>query len=167
MLRCFDGRRFSGQATVEAAFLIPVALAVILLAVQPGILLFNRMVMEAAAAEGCRVAETLEPGCGQVARDYVLRRLEAVPCVDVFHAGQWTVEVSGDSGAATASVRIVHEVRPLPLAGMGLGFAGSLTPGGLYRQEAFREEPVRDTWVMGSELGSDPAAWVERWEEAA
>ena len=40
-----------GQATVEAAFLIPVLFTVLLLSVQPGMVLYDRMVMRAAASD--------------------------------------------------------------------------------------------------------------------
>ena len=43
----------SGQATVEAAFLLPVLFVGLLLLMQPGILLYDRLVMQAAASEGC------------------------------------------------------------------------------------------------------------------
>ena len=39
-----------GQATVEAAFLIPVLFTVLLLSVQPGMVLYDRMVMRARQA---------------------------------------------------------------------------------------------------------------------
>ena len=38
----------SGQATVEAAFLLPVLFVGLLLLMQPGILLYDRLVMQAA-----------------------------------------------------------------------------------------------------------------------
>lgn len=41
-----------GQSTVEAAFALPIILACVLLLIQPGIILYDRMVMRAAAAEG-------------------------------------------------------------------------------------------------------------------
>ena len=48
----------SGQATVEAAFLLPVLFVGLLLLMQPGILLYDRLVMQAAASEGCRLLAT-------------------------------------------------------------------------------------------------------------
>ena len=44
-----------GQATVEAAFLIPVLFTVLLLSVQPGMVLYDRMVMQAAVSDACRL----------------------------------------------------------------------------------------------------------------
>ena len=42
---------FPGQSTVEGAFLIPVILLMLMLLIQPGILLYNRVVMQSAAEE--------------------------------------------------------------------------------------------------------------------
>lgn len=73
--------RMKGQATVEAALLIPALLISLLLLIQPGILLYTRMVMEGAAAEGCRVlatASSLEENTATV-EDFVKRRLASVP----------------------------------------------------------------------------------------
>ena len=44
-------REDTGHATVEAAFALPIALALVILLVQPGILLYDRIVMQQAAAE--------------------------------------------------------------------------------------------------------------------
>ena len=49
-----------GQATVEAAFALPIALLLVLLLVQPGILLYDRIVMQGAAAEACRLLATTD-----------------------------------------------------------------------------------------------------------
>ncbi len=48
-----------GQATVEAAFAVPVLMVLVLVLVQPGIILYDRIVMEGAAAAGCRLLATL------------------------------------------------------------------------------------------------------------
>lgn len=157
-------RQVSGQATVESAFLIPVVLLGMLLAIQPGILLWNRLVMESAVAQGCRVVETLEAGKAEQAQAYVERRLDAVPDIDLFHAQDWEVEITGDASTQNVSVRVSHAVRPVPLIGVAMGFAGMLD-GGLLKQEAACEKSARDTWLMESEHGSDLAAWQSRWED--
>lgn len=158
-------RSASGQATVESAFLIPVVLLGMVLALQPGILLWNRLVMEAAAAQGCRVVETLEAGKAESARQYVERRLEAVPALDIFHAREWKIDIAGDASSERVSVRISHAVRPVPLVGAALGFGGFLE-GGLITQEAACEKRVRDEWVMQSEFGPDMGSWQSRWEDS-
>lgn len=164
-VRTLPHRRASGQATVESAFLIPVVLLGMVLALQPGILLWNRLVMESAAAQGCRVAETLEAGKAESVQEYVERRLAAVPGLDIFHARAWSIEVAGDASTECVSVRISHAVRPVPLVGAALGCAGFLE-GGLIKQEAACEKRVRDEWVMRSEFGPDMRSWQSRWEDS-
>ena len=72
---CFRGTR--GQVTVEAALLIPALLLGLVIAVQPGIVLFDRVVMESAAAEGCRALETASAADEGEVVEYVQRRLGA------------------------------------------------------------------------------------------
>ena len=84
MGRLWSLREESGQSTVEAAFALPVLMVLFLLLLQPGIILYDRIVMEGAAAEGCRlIATAADPG--QVEEDYIRRRLSAVPQADIFH----------------------------------------------------------------------------------
>ena len=52
--------RERGQATVEAAFGIPIVFLLVLLLAQPGIVLYDRMVMASAASEACRLLATGE-----------------------------------------------------------------------------------------------------------
>lgn len=157
----------AGQATVEAAFLMPVILLAMLLLAQPAIVLYDRAVMEAAAAEGCRMLETLAPGDEDAARAAVERRLDAIPDAPIFHSGGWTIELSGGEGQEYASVRIEHALEPLPLMGVGMGFLGLTGPGGLFTHDAFRQTEVVDAWVVESRLGADAEAWTGRWEEKA
>ena len=84
-----------------------------------------------------------------------------------FHAGQWMVEVSGDEGAETLSVRIRHAVKPLPLAGVALRIAGFAGQGGLCWQEVNVQRTARDEWIMQSDLGPGPEEWMLRWEGGA
>ncbi|MBQ9069707.1 MAG: pilus assembly protein, partial [Eggerthellaceae bacterium] len=53
-----------GQATVEAAFAIPVLFVLLLMLVQPGIVLYDRIIMRHAAAEGCRLLATRSVSSG-------------------------------------------------------------------------------------------------------
>lgn len=63
-----------GQSTVEAAVALPVVFLLVLLLVQPGIVLYDRMVMAGAAAEGCRLLATSD-GDAATCEEYVRRRL--------------------------------------------------------------------------------------------
>lgn len=163
---CFRGTR--GQATVEAALLIPALLLGLVIAVQPGIVLFDRVVMEMAAAEGCRALETASAADEGEVVEYVQRRLGAVPAVSAFHEGLWDIEVqgAGQSGQCV-SVRISHGYRPLPLVGQGMGLLGLVGGNGLVRQEVFREMSIHDEWALESEFGLSYESWIDRWEEKA
>ena len=55
---------------MEGAFAIPLVFLLLLLLLQPGILLYDRMVMNAAAAEGCRMLATRSADAGVDAAAY-------------------------------------------------------------------------------------------------
>ena len=81
----------SGQSTVEAAVLLPVLFVVFGLLLQPAILLYNRCIMNTAAAEACRLVAT-SSGDDASTRAYIEHRLEAIPKVPIFHADEtWNI----------------------------------------------------------------------------
>lgn len=141
----------SGQATVEAALLVPVVLTLVALLVQPACALYTRSVMAGTAAEVARLVATTRGSDGDV-RDYALRRLAAVPDVSVFHEGgpeAWEVEAEGPGDDGRVTVRIEGSVRPLPLLG---ALVSALGPSGdgcvTLRAEATLD--ARSEWVRGS-----------------
>lgn len=146
-----------GQASVEAAVLIPSLLVVVALLVQPTCLLYTRSVMSGTAAEAVRLAATSSSTDEVVA--FVKRRLKAVPEVSVFHAGgeaDWSVSVSG-TGTARPRVEISGHARPLPLtAAIAGAVAGSDGSGVVLKVE--KEADARAGWVQGAY--SD---WVGMW----
>ena len=156
-------RESAGQATLEAALLLPVMLLGMLMALQPAIILFDRAVMEAAAAEGCRLLETLAAGSEENARAFVERRLAGVPDAEAFHVGEWTVYLEGNEGSERVLVRIRHALKPVPLVGVGMRLVGFADGGGLYWQEVEVAKEAKDTWLMESKHGPQPADWIERW----
>ena len=86
------------QATVEAAVLLPSFLILMLLALQPVCILYTRGVMESAAAETARLMITSEAESKASLKAFALRRLAAVPDVEIFHAGgplSWDIELVG------------------------------------------------------------------------
>lgn len=96
------------------------------LLMQPGILLYDRLVMNAAASEACRLLATKTDAAGDMAESceaFVRRRLGAVPPVSCFHVHEggcsWEVRLEGDEGSDEVRVSIVNEARPLPLIGVG------------------------------------------------
>lgn len=155
----------SGQASVEGAFLIPVILVLLMLLIQPGILLYNRMVMMSAAAEGCRVLATQGSSQNQAAcEEFVRRRLGAVPEQDNFHVHSggctWEIVFQGGDSSSTVSVEIRNQVDLLPLFDLGAGLMGALNGSGHYQQKVVVERNTYASWVSSNELGLDPGAWV-------
>lgn len=146
----------SGQATVEAALVIPVVLMLVALLVQPACVLYTRSVMAATAGELARVLATARGSEGDL-RDYALRRLSAVPDVSVFHEGGWDVETEGPGSDGRVSVSVEGRVRPLPLLGAIVAAFGR-TEGGCV---VVRVETVADTrsdWIGGSY-----EEWIQMW----
>lgn len=149
--RCTDWlAEASAQATVEAAILLPSFLTVLLLALQPVCLLYTRAVMESAAAETARVAATYEGEEGDALRGFALRRLEAVPDLEIFHTGGmegWHIDASGAGG--TVRVEIQGWVSPLPVLGAFVGVFGERNPQGDVSLRVEVEYDARAEWVSG------------------
>lgn len=150
----------SGQATVEAALLVPVVLTLVVLLVQPACALYTRSVMAGTAAEVARLVATAR-GSDEDVRDYALRRLAAVPDVPVFHEGgpeAWEVATEGPDDAGRVTVSVEGRVRPLPLLG---ALVAALGPSGdgcvVLRAETSLD--VRSDWVRGSY-----EEWIGIWD---
>lgn len=152
----------SGQSTVEAAWAIPVLMLLMLLLLQPGIILYDRIVMEGAAAEGCRLLATAA-NPGRVEDDYIRRRLSAVPQADIFHVHTtgctWDVVMDGDERCQEVGVRISTELRPLPLIDAFCNLFNMANDAGNLTIEVERRMRTKSQWVMESPDGSDPAGW--------
>lgn len=150
-----SSRTDAGQATVEAAFLIPVLFVVMLMLIEPGIILYDRMVMDGAAAEACRLLATKCTAGGFDEDDYravIARHLGAIPQQDLFHihGGDCTYDVrmTGDESAGTVAVEIDNEIRLLPL----FDAAGALTgiaPDGRYKISVRQQASTKPTWYEG------------------
>ena len=160
-------RNTSGQATVEAAFAIPILMLLVLLLVQPGVILYDRIVMEGAAAAGCRLLATLPESDIELCEEFVLRRLGAVPPHDFFHVHDggctWEVELAGGEGASRVEVTISTEVKPLPLIGSAVLLAGGGNERGNLVVEVSSSMPTQPAWALGSRPSTDPADWVGAW----
>lgn len=159
-----------GQSTVEAAYLLPVLLLLFLLLLQPGICLYNLMVMENAAAEGCRLLATRTVQgdfTNEKYEGYVKRRLAAIPPAEVFHIRNgnkgWELELEGDENSTMVSVRIVNRLKPLPLLGWGASLAGLTDGEGNLVQEVNVAMPTQPAWVWENSLGG-PMDWTTQWE---
>lgn len=146
--------------SVEAAVLIPVALTLLALLVQPACVLYTRAVMDATAGELVRLAVTSR-GSDDDLRAFALRRLAAVPEVPCFHVGgaqAWVVSVEGpdDEGRVTAVVE--GRVRPLPLVGV-VAHALGRSDGQNVVVRAEVTLAARAEWIGGSYED-----WVGVWE---
>jgi hypothetical protein len=162
-------RNKAGQGTVEAVFVIPILLLLFLMLLQPGICLYNLMVMQNAAAEGCRLLATRTEQ-GNYSADkyegYIKRRLAAIPPVGIFHVSDddtaWQLELSGNENSPSTSVRIVNQLKPLPLIGWGAELSGMTNERGYIEQSVEVTMPTQPDWVWKNSKGS-PGEWVGQW----
>lgn len=156
-----------GQGTVEAAVAIPVLFLLLLLLLQPGIVLYDRLVMANAAAEGCRLLATATGDMGDSCEAFIRHRLAAVPQHDCFHVHRgscsWDIELLGDESSPEVTVRIGNELRPLPLFDAGSRLLGLANASGnleIWESVTMRSQP---DWATSSELGLDPSSWIGAW----
>lgn len=159
-----------GQTTVEAAYLIPVLLLLLLMVAQPMIILYNRMVMENAAAEGCRLMATATAQGAysqQKYEGYIKRRLASIPPVDIFHVHSggcaWEITMEDDEDSEEVSVRIVNRLKPLPLVGWAADLLGATDKDHDIVQEVEVTLPTQPGWISGSG-GNDPEGWVHAYD---
>lgn len=165
-----DHHDLRGQGTVEAALGIPMMFVILLLLVQPGILLYDRMVMQAAAAEGCRLLATKTDALGDMGDSceaFIRHRLAAIPPHDCFHVHEggctWDIQLEGDEATEIVSVTIGNEVRPLPLLDAGAVLLGIANDRGTIRLETSVALSTQPAWVEEAREGRDPAGWVGSW----
>lgn len=160
-------REVSGQATVEAAFMLPILFACVLLLAQPAILLYDRCVMQAAAAEGCRILSTAPAGQANEVELYVRRRLAAVPQQESFHVHDgscsWEIELAGSESSDQVSVTIRNRVKPLPLLDFACKAFRISDGDGTLPIEITARLQTKSAWVSGSSAGANPSAWVGTW----
>ena len=138
---------------MEAAFLLPALCVLVLLLVQPGILLYDRMVMEGAAADACRLLATTSnsrEGAQEQCEAYVRRRLGAVPQQDCFHVHgpqcTWDIRLEGDEASQSVRVSIATEARPLPLLGTAASLLGIVNGRGNFVVEVSVAQQVQPAW---------------------
>ena len=159
-----------GQGTLEAAFTIPVLFVLMLLLLQPGIILYDRVVMKAAAAEGCRLLATKGDAAGSmdaVCEAYIRHRLASVPQHDCFHVHRgscsWAIELSGGESSSRVSVRITNEVHPLPLFDGASTLLGLTNARGNLPISVEASLPTQPAWTASAPAGMDPSGWVGAW----
>ena len=148
--------RNDGQATVEAAFLLPTVLLTMGLLLEPACLLYTLMAMRHAAAETARLLVTASSETD--VRSFCLRRLEAVPEIGLFHTGgseDWVVDLSNEAGVVSVTIR--GHARPLPVLGLVVGSVLGRDERGVILKAEHRAR-LRPGW-----LGGDERAWSEIW----
>ena len=160
----------SGQGTLEAAFTIPVLFVLMLLLIQPGIILYDRVVMQGAAAEGCRLLATKGAAHGSMdgaCEAYIRHRLAAVPQHDCFHVHgggcSWQIELEGDESASHVRVRITNEVHPLPLFDGASTLLGLTNGRGNLEISVEASLPTQPGWVGSAPAGMSPSGWIGAW----
>ena len=150
-----------GQATVEAAFLLPILFVVFGLLLQPVVLLYTRGVMNSAAAEGCRLSATATNNAD--VESFVRRRLGLVPNLSLFHNGgnaSWKIECScGKSD--TYTVAISHEATVLPLLGISAGLVAKMQDASTVKQEVNISLPVHAAWYADEDKSASD--WIKKW----
>lgn len=160
-------RNNRGQATVEAAFVIPIVFTLLLLLIQPGIILYDRMVMRQAAAEGCRLLATRSIVSGlsdERCIELIKRQLAAVPPHDLFHIHHegcsWDIQIVGDETSAAVSVSIRNRIRLLPLFDTTGAILGAADAQGCISIHVEESTPTQAGWVQAGSLGLNPQSWV-------
>lgn len=160
------------QSTVEAAFMIPVLLVTALLLIQPGILLYDRMVMQGAATEACRLLATASAASGADAarcEEFVRNRLGSIPPADIFHVHgsgcSWDIGLEGNESSEEVCVTIKTEVRPLPLIDVGVAALGIGNGNGNLEVQVESRRQTQPGWVAGSEKGMSPSGWIGAWAQ--
>ncbi len=147
--------------------MLPVVMALILLLLQPGIVLYDRIVMQSAAAEGCRLLATLPSDSVGRCEQFVRHRLAAIPQQDLFHVHQeacsYQIDMQGSEASATVSVSISNNLRPLPLIGFGASLLGVCNDEGLLTVRVDSHVETQPSWTWSSPAGGNPHRWVGAW----
>ena len=159
-----------GQGTVEAAVVVPVLFLLMMLLIQPGIVMYDRIVMGNAAAETCRLLATSSDSYGSMERSaeaFVRHRLAAVPQHDCFHVHggscSWDISLTGNEASATVTVEIKNELKPLPLFDATLALLGMTNGSGNLEIRESVTMPTQPEWVECSKLGLNPPSWIGAW----
>lgn len=158
MRRCSE----SGQATVEAAVVLPAFFIMLGLFIQPMILMYSKSAMSAAASEGCRLVATNTSSPAAV-KSYVRRRLGGIPQADVFHVGgsSWKISYEGPNEKGAVFVEIENRARPLPLFGVVAGLGNSIDKDGNVVQRVKVRSSCLPAWACKNGKSADE--WIEEW----
>lgn len=157
---------------MEAAFALPVLMMLVLMLIQPGIVLYDRMVMQAAAAEGCRLLATSTDSLGsmdEACEAFIRHRLGSVPQQDCFHMHEgangcsWRISLSGDESSQTVEVGISNELKPLPLLDAAAALLGLVNENGNLVVEVSASAPAQPGWAQEAFSSKAPEDLVGSW----
>ena len=110
---CIDDK---GQASVEAAVLIPITMCLIGLLLQPICLLYTRQVMQQSAGEAMRILATSDDI--SQCEDFIIRRMRAIPDISILRYKSPEITIS--KASKTATIKILQHVKPIPVLGIPL-----------------------------------------------
>lgn len=157
---------------MEAAFALPVLMMLVLMLIQPGIVLYDRMVMQAAAAEGCRLLATSTDSLGsmdEACEAFIRHRLGSIPQQDCFHVHEgtngcsWGIFLSGDESSQTVKVGISNELKPLPLLDAAAALLGLVNEEGNLVVEVSASAPAQPGWAQEAFSSKAPEDLVGSW----
>ena len=157
---------------MEAAFALPVLMMLVLMLIQPGIVLYDRMVMQAAAAEGCRLLATSTDSLGsmdEACEAFIRHRLGSIPQQDCFHVHEgengcsWRISLSGDESSQTVEVGISNELKPLPLLDAAAALLGLVNEDGNLVVEVSASAPAQPGWAQEAFSSKAPEDLVGSW----
>ena len=149
---------------------MPIVFLLALMLLQPAIVLYDRIVMEGAAAESCRLLATAgDEERGAAAEEYVRRRLAAIPQAPWFHVHDdrcsYEIALDGDEAAATVSVSIKNELVPLPLIDGAATLLGATNDAGHWELSVEHSTPTQTSWAAEAIGGAPPSSWIGAWAD--
>lgn len=158
-----------GQGTVEASFVLPILMGLVLLLIQPGIILYDRTIMAGAASEACRLLATSTDSFGsqnQANEAFVRHRLAAIPAQENFHDHSsgcpWAISLSGNENASSVSVEIRNKLKPLPLIAFGMAAFDMLDENGDIEVKVSSVAEIQPEWVRRS-TNEEASRWPGLW----
>lgn len=161
-------RKDKGQATVEAAIMIPIIFLILLLLIEPSILLYDFCIMNSSASETCRILSTCnELDKVNVCETYAKKRLSAIPQQDNFHLHSsgcsYEITLIGNENSEECEVKIKNEIVPLPLIGFLSDIVGILNNNKNFELIASANYKSRPSWVKNNLKDLTTENWVGKW----
>ena len=155
------------QATVEAGLMIPVLLILLIILIQPGIIFYDKTIMNSAASETCRVLSTCsEDSKKSICENFAKRRLRSIPQQDLFHVHNdscsYKIELEGNEQSNSVSVSISNKIRLLPLIDFLFRALGASEQNGLYEIKSDYSMITKPDWVKNN-THKNTEEWVGQW----